>query len=577
MEHMEQTAYFEELETLSTLQAQYQNSRTPLPINQEDPDVKQLIEAMASFMAKARIAGKKQVDQLHLRTFEQLLPYVACAIPSMALVKANTRALVEPVMLPRGTRFSIETADGDSAQYQTLASHQLAPLSLAKLGFSQPEAQGACRMLLVLHCPTGQAGDLARLPVYINVHNQFSQSVALAYFLKNHLVNVDAVFDDTFTLSVPHHLGPHSEDSRAHLVNETRAKTANTVVTDHPIFKERQFFQLPESENFLHLDLTGAPSSWRTCQLSLTLNTAPPNYLSFSLAAFQLNVIPCINLCQGQADPLAYNGTQSQLPINAPTANSDFSLLQTLGVYSVQGKQQKALRHGIIKGGAGSYEIHRRQVESPAARCQHWLAVNLPEAFDQPCKLVIDGLWHQPLFSAALWKQLRVFPSTIDLKGVSWGLVKAPVPQRENVDLNARQLLDLSLLKNKSRLTVSDLIFLCDSLGSVWASNFDAVKTHLKEIDTEYCRLPDPHGAESYALRYIVTFDKVSADYIPLLDRFLEHLQVLLNAWLPEQRILVSTAGVIEDISTPATARTPRQHQLSNLSSLDVEGDSYVL
>ena len=178
----ENDIYDEEMAFLSRIQSRFLNLHQQTPAEYDDPDVKRLTEAMAAFMAKGRMTGKHQIDQLHQRVFHQLLPYLSLPLSSMGLIQANTRQLTEATYIKKGTAFIMNTDEGQQAEYRSLCTVPLQPLSIQKVGVqrSQPfSGNNDNSVILNIDTYSRVPGSINHLPLYLNVNDNYTLSLRL--------------------------------------------------------------------------------------------------------------------------------------------------------------------------------------------------------------------------------------------------------------------------------------------------------------------------------------------------------------------------------------------------------------
>jgi type VI secretion system protein ImpG len=530
----EQSTFDEEMSFLANIQSSFLNLHGQAPVEYDDPDVKHLTEAMAAFMAKGRMAGKQQIDQLHKRVFQQLLPYIASPVASMGLVQANTRYLTEATEIKAGTAFSVISDDDERAQYRSLSTMPLRPISIERAGY-QPNSSSSddsvSQLLLTIKAHTRVPGQLEHLPLYLTVNNNFSLSLQLKHMLKERLIGVSATFDEGQKISGRFVFGQCEPQSNP---NNVKTATGEIQTSDlHPIEGIRRFFQLPHQENYLNLYFDDPPQQWSRCELVLSLNKTWPKQPKFSAELFQLGVISIENIIQEQAAAFNYDATQSAHPVRPPATAADLGMLKCLGVYQGAIKNRDLLRPGILKGGNGAYELHYQRNAHPL------IDIQLAEAFTKPVKISLDALWHQPGFSQHLWKKLSVRTLHLDIPGLHCKVFTPPVPYVPFSDNSPHSLMELSLLKNKDVLSLEDVLFILETFGSVFRREFRLVKPLLKSLNIHH------------QVNYCFELHDYSAQLLPLLNTFLAKLEALLNLWSPEAGINVSLRNAIGVESEP--------------------------
>ena len=541
----ESDIYDEELAFLNTIQSRFLNLHQQVPVEYEDPDVKRLTEAMASFMAKGRITGRKQIDQLHLRVFHQLLPYLSSPLASMGLLQANTRALTEAASIKKHTAFSIDTEEGEHAEYRCLHAMPLQPITLNKVGVKQSSnhsANSEQSVVLNLKALNRMPGQLNHLPLFLNFNDNYILSLQLKDQLSQRLISVTAFFDD-------------NTESEGHFSFGT-CDSANDISELHPVDELRRFFQLPQQENYLNLYFDEAPAQWKQCQIELKLNSRWPQKLKLSPECFQLGVLAVENLLQEQAAPFTFDATQSIQPIRPPSTSPDLAISQCLGVYKGAIKKRDLIQPGILKGGNQAYELYYQQDSSVLIDLQ------FVEAFTAPIKITIDAIWHQPEFSQHLWQKLSARTLHLDIPNLRFGLFSTPVPCLPLNTNDPHGLMELSLLKNKDFLTLEDILFLLGNLGSVFKREYQSVKPLLKSLTVS------GEKEENYAF----ALHEHSAQHLPLVRTFFNKLEHLLTIWLANKDIRISIQNsVSEEYAKEPVTPTSEEHHFISEEAMFVE------
>ncbi len=105
--------FLEEMNALETFRIAYASLHPGVPLDREDPDVRRLIEAMALFSARTRLAGTRNITATGRRIFQQYFPFLLAPLPSMSILQAQpTRQLVETVFYPKGSEIAVSPESG---------------------------------------------------------------------------------------------------------------------------------------------------------------------------------------------------------------------------------------------------------------------------------------------------------------------------------------------------------------------------------------------------------------------------------------------------------------------------------
>lgn len=516
----ESDIYDEEIAFLNTIQSRFLSLHEQTPIEYQDPDVKRLTEAMAAFMARGRITGKKQIDQLHLRVFHQLLPYLSSPLASMGMLKANMRLLTEQTFVKKHTAFSIETEEGQQAEYRSLCDMPLQPLSINKVGLQQTQPSDENvehSIVLNLKALSRVPGKMLHLPLFLTFNDNYILSLQLKETLSQHLISVSAVFDQQTSVQGSFNFGACRSSSVSDEVQSIEQATGI-----HPVEALRQFFQLPQQENYLNLYFDESPVQWTHCQLTLKLNRVWPQRIKLSTECFQMGVIGVENQLKEQGAPFTFDATQSVHPIRPPSTSPDLALSKCLGVYKGAVKKRELIQPGILKGGNQAYDIYYQQDAIPL------IDIQLVEAFTKPIKITIDAMWHQPDFSRHLWQKLSARTLHLDIPNLHFAVFSSPVPCLPLNQSDPHGLMELSLLKNKETLTLEDILFLLENVGSVFKREYQSVKALLKSLTV------------SEGDHYTFALHEHSEQHVPLVKTFFRKLECLLNVWLANKAIRIS-------------------------------------
>ncbi len=537
-------AYKEEISFIKEFHLQYTEQYDESRLEEDNPDVKQLIDSMALFMARSRLCGSKQINQLHHRVFHQLLPYLLTPIPAMGLVKLNADNLIEPIQISTATSLVLSTNDRNNenrqAIFRTMYDMSLQPLSLQRIGKSSYQKNTA-NLILRIQAQTASPGKLDSLSIYLHGQGNYQQSLALQQLLKKYTTNISVNFNTGKTVDCQYSLG-----TPAKLESHNNPEETGNI---HPLERERSFFQLPQQAAYLNLKLDDSPAQWRYCDITIKLDCDWPSEIKLSSELFQLFVIPIENKILEQSKTIQYDGTQSQHLVMPPIIDPDLFLCSVEGVYQLESGKRIPIRPGILKGGHGSYQIYPSENSgSDIEPALPVIEVNLPQAFHSPQKLVVDGLWHHPHFSEVLGEKIAVRPCDLDIAGLSWKLLNCGnntlIPYTQVAEYQPTQYLELSALKNKAILSFNEVLTILDSFSSIWQGEFKPLRKNIKDISV----LPDKtvSSVEQVCLLYVIDFQPLELHMLPMAEIFLDHLENILYNWIGEANI-----KVVSDFGSP--------------------------
>src|SRR5690348_10126516 len=122
------------MQALENFRVAYTTMRTGATIEREDPDVRRLIDALALFAARTRVAAQRSLLATQRRLFQQYFSYLLTPMPARAIVQASpTERLLEAVTLPRHAEMTIGPEEGTPATFRTTRELRILPLRLTSI------------------------------------------------------------------------------------------------------------------------------------------------------------------------------------------------------------------------------------------------------------------------------------------------------------------------------------------------------------------------------------------------------------------------------------------------------------
>jgi type VI secretion system protein ImpG len=521
-------AYLAELESLEKFRMGYTALHPHAPLGREDQDVRRLIEAMAVFSARTRLAGQRSLARSTLRLFRQHFSYMLNPMPAMAMLRAvpsQERRFVDPQELPRGTRVVLSSSNPRSSTppltFQTLAPLRLFPIRLARVDAVQREELNQRLLTFETYPPRVQAPSSLRL--YINHLNEFRSSLAVYYQLRESLRAASVLFDEDFTE------GSVGQPVTVRFGAPPPA-LAELAPFEHPLQRLCTFFHFPHQELFLELRLPNLTRRWGRFTVCLDLKEPWPSELVLSRDTFVLHAVPMVNLQQEMAAPLEHDGTRERHALVHSDPNGGYRVHSMLGVYLLQGKAEQPLRPGAISGGPDTYE-YEHEGQGPERRT--WLSLDLPGAFAQPVRVAADASWYQPLPPDFEASGLQAGLAGRFLEGLKWQLLGSPTPSMDNrLEHSHHDLLRLLSLRNQRFLDKDELLFLLEALGVRQLPHFRPVLEQLSSVDS--VSKPFARSATGFKYIYRLTFRELDPLELPVIDVLANQLQVLLKTWSTE-------------------------------------------
>ena len=500
---MEQSAqryqiYLEQMQALEQFREEYQTVYSTAALERDDPELARLTEAIAYFSAYTQEVGQQQIKQLHKHLVEQIHPYVCSPLPAKTILQLVPEKLNEIVHITKGSTFQLEAEEGKTALFKSCALVRLLPIQLCSI---DTEDVFPDRINLKLNFEAFVEMNQApgELPIYLNVLNDFSQTLNWynAIMLSAHSVTV-------------------SFDNDKHRQTESCELTfsePDMPLGMHPIEQYRNLLHFPYLQFFLHFNITKSPESWRS--FSLHLNIEKP-FVGGKLfkSFFRLFCTPLINLREESGKDIWADGKVSKYYIYPPELEEDLELHSLKGLFQRGGNQKQPLIPSVIQGGQNTYAFTNSEPEGPS------IDLNIPDAFETPRAISVEGYWHQPDFSASLWQKIKVSPFEIDIPGVEWLINKERTGCLPSLFEPGRlSLLEMLSIHSGYEISSTYLTHLFYLFSSQWAKEFRFICSGFTGFyDT------GTHNKYDFGLRFL------EEDNEPVL-LFITYFQQIVNVW----------------------------------------------
>ncbi len=536
--------FLEEMNALENFRIAYASLHPGVPLDREDPDVRRLIEAMALFTARTRLAGSRNISATSRRIFQQFFPYLLAPLPSMGILQAQpSRQFVEPAFFPKGSEFLVSPESGGAAIFRTLRDLRILPVALAKFSMLLPEK--GFRIALRFSASFPRSEEIDRLSFCINYLNNFESSQMVLYNLKRHLKRALVLYDEKA-----------SETSSGIPCKVSFGMTNDADDFEHPLQKERAYFHFPWQELFLSIQVPRISKNWTDFTILLDLDSGWPRKLVLNQDVFQLFAVPIANLRQGMAQPILSDGTQERYAIRHPDLDYGFDVHSVCGVYEVTKEGMVFIKPGILSGTAPSYETEEQTDNQ--GRKHHYLNLHFPKAFEKSRTIATEALWFQPWFTESVAERLTVSPFSRRTVGLKWDLLVNPIPHVENLFQGSIEgFLHFLTLTNRETLSRDDLMDILQVIGVTRQKQFQALCDLLVDLRIEKTPLQDTSVTGRLKHRYILRFQEYDPSREPLMEIFLTQVENILNAWISGATIEVAkeTAGGEPDLSRVKEAR----------------------
>jgi type VI secretion system protein ImpG len=537
-------AFLAELEALEKFRISYTAQYPAVPLSHDDPDVRRLIEAMAFFTARTRVAAMRGLDESVQRIFRQHFPALLGPSPAMAMLRAAPDArFTETIELPRGTEVLLrKPADEDEPErifrFRTLASLRLLPLRVARVDMV-PRRQGGQRVLirLVANNPSNQ--ELNSLSFHVNHLDDLRSSITVLYELKAHLESASVLYD-----------GKAPEDAVGKPCNVSfglpREDGGLPDAFEDPLQRARLRLRFPRQDLFFDVSGLRPPRNWQYVTICLDLKDTWPRKLRLTSQGFELHTVPMLNVSRALANPIECDGTKDRYPIRHPDEQGKFVPLWVVGAYRPTREGFVPLEPGVVGGEGDSYDV---VATGQGEDRRLWAMLELAGAFQKPEAISIDAFWHQPCLRAVEAPELRVGLEAHFVDGVSWSCSGGVVTDADSeIDDDRDAQLELVSLKTLRFLGRSELLALLRACGAHKEALFaklvgaiDGVKVREK-----------PLGRRSHGLKYTyeLTFGMLEPSDIPRLGLFCGWLLELLTTWSADEvlEILASVPNLDQEL-----------------------------
>jgi len=520
-------AFLEEMNALENFRMAYASLHPGVPLDRDDPDVRRLIEAMAIFSARTRLAGTRNIVSTRRRIFQQFFRYLLAPLPSMAILQAiPTAQIAEPLFFPKGFEITVSPDSGGAAIFRTLNDLRILPISLSEFSTLLMPDKGY-RLALRFRASFARSEEIGKITFFINHLNNYEASRLVLYNLKHHIKQASVVFDEKVY-----------ETTTGTPCNVTYGIESDDGDFSPPLQKERLFFHFPWQELFLNVHVPQPTRNWTNFTICLDLDSDWPRNLVLNQDIFQVFAIPIINLRQGMAQPVICSGMQEQYAIRNTDLEYGFELHSVLGVYEVTKEGMVPVKPGILSGAAPSYETE--ELTDTQGRKRNYLNLHFSQAFQEPKTVATDALWIQPWFSETILHRLTVSPFSRSTIGLKWELPVSPVPHAENLfQDNMDGFLHFLTLTNRATLNRDDLLDILQAIGIMRQATFRKLCDLLVDVRIEKAMQQGSDLSGLLRHRYILRFREYDLSLEPLMETFLAHVENILDAWISGAKIEV--------------------------------------
>lgn len=529
MEQRLHEAFLAELEALEKFRVSYSGLYPQVPLASEDPDVRRLLEALAMFTARTRVASERNLEGSLLRIFRQHFPYLLSPIPAMVMLRGEvSRRYVDVSVLPRGSEISlVQRGEGDAPdavfRFRTLAALRLLPIELEGVETFTRKNRGT-RIALRFSAGFLRNDPVDEVELRIDYLNDLHSSLLVLHALRAHL--------KAASVSWSHQVDGESPGEPCQVeFGPRKPEAAELEPFDHPLQRVRAALHFPQSALFLRVRGLKAPRNWQRFTLAFDLGEGWPANLRLNSDCFVLHVVPLINLRRETADPLNIDGTQDRQLALHPDRTLGFAPVAVHAVYRTTPAGLLPLEPAMVRSGRPSFEA---EVEGRGATRRAWVSVQLPEAFDRPESVVVDALWHQPGVSERRAADLQVRLQDRFIEGVQWSCMGTLCPHADSeLDSDRQGMLELLAIKGQRLLGLGELRFLLHAFGVARERGFARLSSRMDEL--RIVEKPLARHASGFKHVYELTFRELTPSDLPRLDLLCSQLLQLLAAWASDE------------------------------------------
>ncbi len=529
-EELEKT-FLTELEALEKFRVSYTGMYPSVALASEDPDVRRLIEGLAFFTARTRLAATRNVAESLLRIFRQHFPYLLSPVPAMVMLRANvTRRYVDVSTLPRGSEVTLRrTGEGEAPDetyyFRTLAPLRVLPIELEGLETFRAPSRGP-RLALRFGASFPRNDRIDEVELHIDYLNDLHSSLLVMHELKTHLTGASV----TWTHSVD---GATRGEPCQVEFGARPPKPDEFDVFDHPLQAVRASLHFPQQGLYLRVSGLRQPRNWQSFTIFLDLAERWPANLRLNAECFRLHVVPLINLRREMANPIQHDATvERHLALN-PDRSLKFVPLSVLAAYRKSEQGLVPLEPAMVGTTRPSFEA---VVEGQGAARKAWITLNLPGAFDAPESVAVEALWHQPAVSERPASELDVRLETRFVDGLEWETFGPLVPHADaEIDEDREGMLQLLSLKGQRLLGYEEVRFLLRAFGLPRERMFARLAERIAQV--RIIEKPLAKRASGFKHIYEIVFDELTPSDVPRLSILSARLLEILRTWSVDEVI----------------------------------------
>ncbi|MDB4991437.1 MAG: hypothetical protein JWN04_6615 [Myxococcaceae bacterium] len=538
-----------ELAALDQFRVGYAGGRPNLPLRGDDPDVQRMIEALAFFSARTRLASERAVDESLLRIFRQHFPYLLSPIPALTMLSMIPhRSLTEPVHIAAGTAVEIRSQQTPEQKFsfKTLEPLTLLPVwidsvvlrkqgtasaprgmqhgaSALRAGAASP-ALPTRRLELSFTSAFPRSAQFDSLALQVDYLGDVGASMLVYSELRRHVqsanivwVTVDTQFGAELSQPLPCSLRFRSPTNL----------TTPVGALEHPVQRIRAALHHPQQALTLHITDLAPPANWRSFMVAIELGSDWPDALPLPREVFKLHCVPIVNVERTLSEVIVHDGTRDRHRLSYPAQGTErFVPVTVHGAFRVQKSGLVPLVPSVLAPLADSYEAH---AEGTGSDRRAYVTLHMEHAFEQAPSVVVDASWHQPEVALTPVAELKARFATKSVPA-DLRLEHALAPALETaLGSDRATLLELLAVKGHRLLELAALRVLLRTMSLTETALFSNVSEALCDVRVR----EKPSGKRQRSLKYLyeLEFGPVTASDFPKVELLCEQLFDLLRVW----------------------------------------------
>jgi type VI secretion system protein ImpG len=528
-------AYLDQLQSLGEFRLVHGERHPGASINEEDPAVSRIIEALAYFSVGTQLAAQNNMRASLERLLAGYFDFLLAPMPAMAMLQlAHSERLIDMATLREGAQLVLTAPDGSTGNFRTMHELPIAPAQLERTEVLVLE--DGFRVLLPLRAQFPVRGLAGPLHLQVHYLDRYVAALRLVHNLRKHLRGVSAFFDE------------RPSDGRPGAPCEVRlgAVAGSATVCGNPLERVRLMLHYPELELAAQVTVPDAPRPWTRLTLAFDLDSKWPDSRAAANDPFVLHAVPLINLQRAPAAAIACDGLRTVHPLVPNERDHDLVMASLVGVYELGSGRDglTPIPPAGLPGASEGYEIERVHTQTGV---KYRLILRLLGAFAKPRSVVAEADWHQPWFSARAVGPLRVLLADRHIEGVQFKLLGALRPHADSpLAQLSSALLELLAMRMKPTLRLSELVAILRLLGVDEESPFSPLLGRLRELTVDSS--PDPGGRHA-RFRYRLRLDPIAPGDEALTWTLVARIRELLEAWSDGGAV-----GVEVDVDTSESA-----------------------